>query len=108
MEQKQQRKDPPVDFYVLPLLGGAIVGFVIGELIGVTGILGTLIGAFVVDALRGLQGTHRFVKEAEHLVQLARKKQKGQRSIPDTPESKDPAQSAPSEKPTKSEEQPPS
>jgi len=111
MDQKQQREDPPVDFYVLPLVGGATVGFVIAEWIGVAGILGTLIGAFVVDALRGLEGTHRFLKEAECLVQRARyllEKRESQRSTPNTPESKDPTHSAPSEKPTKSDEQPPS
>jgi hypothetical protein len=74
MDQKERQEEPHVDFYVVPLVGGAIGGFIIADLIGLTGILGVLIGAFVVDAFCHLRGTHRFVKEAEQLVQQARSK----------------------------------
>jgi len=72
MDQKERQEEKRVDFYALPLVGGAIVGFIIGHLIGISGILGTLIGTFVVDAFCHLRGTHRFLKEAEQLVQQAR------------------------------------
>ena len=68
MDQKESQGT----FYVLPLVGAAIAGSVIAGWPGVSGILGILIGAFVVDAFRGLRGTHRFVAESEHLVQQAR------------------------------------
>lgn len=103
MDQKERRKETGTDYYVLPLVGGAIAGFIIGEWLGVSGILGTLIGAFVVDAFRGLRGTHRFVSEAEYLVQQVRKqweRQKGQRINQEvSPDGKGLSQTPPSEEP---------
>lgn len=76
MDQKDPQNEQHVDLYVLPLVGAAIGGYIVAAWIGTSGILGTLIGAFVVDAFRGLRGTHRFVGEAEHLVRQARKARK--------------------------------
>jgi hypothetical protein len=98
MDQKEREAERRVEFYVLPLLGGAIVGFIIAKWIGISGIFGTLIGAFVVDAFRGLRGTHRFVAEAEHLVQQARnvwEKRKGQESVREAPEDEGQSQPPP-------------
>ncbi len=110
MDQKQHKTNNQLDFYVLPLVGSAIAGFIIAGWIGVSGILGTLIGAFVIDAFRGLRGTNRFVKEAEHLVQQARnlrEKQKGPRTVRDAPDAAGPSEPLQGEKCTNSDEQPP-
>ncbi|MBI2866992.1 MAG: hypothetical protein HYX97_01495 [Chloroflexi bacterium] len=72
MNHKQRHEERRMDFYVLPLVGGAIVGFVVAEWIGASGILGLLVGVFAVDSFCGLRGMHRFVEETEHLVQRAR------------------------------------
>jgi hypothetical protein len=110
MDQKEPREETGADFYVLPLVGAAIAGYIIADWISISGILGILIGAFVVDAFRGLRGTHRFVREAEDLVQQLRKrweKQKGQRIVQEAPpDVKGPSQTSPSEWPDIDESHP--
>lgn len=88
MDEKELQEEPRVDLYALPVVGGAIAGYIIAEWLGISGILGAVIGAFVVDAFRGLRGTHRFVKETEGLVGQARsmwEKQKGRSSTRGAP-----------------------
>lgn len=101
MDQKERQETQHRDLYVVPVVGGAIVGYIIADWVGVSEMLGTGIGAFVVDAFRGLRGTHRFVREAEHLVQQARmvwERQKGQRPTREAPaEVKGPSQPPPGE-----------
>lgn len=101
MDQRDPQDKQHADFYVLPLVGGAIAGYIIAAWIGTSGILGALIGAFVVDAFRGLRGTHRFLSEAENLVQQARQRwerQKGQRINQEVPpDGKGLSQTTPSE-----------
>lgn len=102
MDQKEQQEEQPLDFYAVPLVGGAIAGFIIADWIGVSGLIGTLIGTFVVDAFRGLRGTQRFVKEAEHLVQQARnlwEREKGRGSVTGVPDAIGPSQASSGEKP---------
>lgn len=107
MYQREHREERQLDLYALPVVGGAILGFIIAEWIGISGVPGTLIGAFVVDAFRGLRGTHRLVKETEDLVGLARsrwEKQESQRSMrEDAPGIQDPFQPLPDEEPADGE-----
>lgn len=107
MDPKERQETKDGDLYVVPVVGGAIAGYIIAGWLGISGILGTIIGAFVVDAFRGLRGTHRFVKETEDLIGQARsmwEKQKGQRYTREVaPDIKEPSQPPPDEEPANGE-----
>lgn len=72
MRKQAPEEAPRPEFYTLPVVGGAIVGALVAELLGISGAFGALIGAFVVDALYQLRGTRRLVLEMERGLQLAR------------------------------------
>lgn len=107
MDRRKHQEERQQDLYVLPVVGGAIIGFAIADWTGISGILGTLFGAFVVDAFRGLRGTHRFVKETEAVFGQARgmwEKQKSQRSTREVaPDLNGPSQPPPEEEPVNGE-----
>ena len=67
MEQRNPQDHPAKGWYALPLVVGAAVGY------GIAGVIGALVGAFVVDAFRGLRGSHRLVTELEMIVAEAQR-----------------------------------
>lgn len=60
--------DLHTEFYVLPLIAGALAGYIIGQWMGIGGVAGLLIGAFIVDALHQLRGTRRLAAELDTCI----------------------------------------
>jgi hypothetical protein len=107
MDQREHPEERQLDLYVLPVVSSAIIGYIIADWLGVNGVLGIIIGAFVVDAFRGLRGTHRLVEETEDLAGLVRRiweKRKSQRfTQEDAPDIKDSSQPPLDEEPADGE-----
>jgi hypothetical protein len=87
MSSKNPQEPSDLGYYALPLVGGAAVGLVMGRVVDIGGFAGLLIGAFLVDAFRGLFGTQRLaaeLRQASHdLLDIAKTKASdGQSSNP--------------------------
>jgi hypothetical protein len=70
MAKLTQQEAPRLQFYALPLVGGAILGALGAGFLGISGAFGALIGAFVTDGFYQLRGTRRVVLEMERGLQL--------------------------------------
>ena len=71
MQQNSQPEEHGMDLYALPLVGGALAGYLVARWIDTSGLLGVTIGVFAADALRGLSGTYRLAGEIEYVVHRA-------------------------------------
>ena len=63
MEQEKPAFNRNGKLYALPLIGGMVAGYIVGGLIGISGLAGMLIGAFLIDAFRDLKGTRQLAME---------------------------------------------
>lgn len=70
MAQQTPQHESRMYPYALPVLAGAAAGYGIGRWVGIGGLAGLLIGAFVVDAFRDLRGSRQIAAEMRDLYRI--------------------------------------
>lgn len=65
-ERQVKSKNRP---YVLPLIGGVIIGFLVGRFTGLGELPGVFVGALAIDLFFGLPGAHRLAAEMRQMLE---------------------------------------